>query len=188
MLSEQTAYALARMETALQERLANMLPNLPTGAGGGTAGAGQGRYRLAASLLLPRRQPLQAGETRSSGMIWTASTANCARAKPAASNVIGAPPGTMPVSGPAPRPRPPGRRSGTRRRPGKPSARRRSRLEIQKIAAPGQEACRSRRCRWVGRLFPIYISDYGRSMMAGKLVRMGRGPVRGQMIGCIPAP
>lgn len=30
-LSEQTAYALARMETALQERLANMLPNLPTG-------------------------------------------------------------------------------------------------------------------------------------------------------------
>lgn len=31
-LSEQTAYALARMETALQERLANMLPNLPTGS------------------------------------------------------------------------------------------------------------------------------------------------------------
>ena len=31
VLSEQTAYALARMETALQERLANMLPNLPTG-------------------------------------------------------------------------------------------------------------------------------------------------------------
>ena len=32
VLSEQTAYALARMETALQERLANMLPNLPTGS------------------------------------------------------------------------------------------------------------------------------------------------------------
>lgn len=31
-LSEQTAYALARMETALQERLANMSPNLPTGS------------------------------------------------------------------------------------------------------------------------------------------------------------
>ena len=30
-LPEQTAYVLARMETALQERLANMLPNLPTG-------------------------------------------------------------------------------------------------------------------------------------------------------------
>lgn len=30
-LPEQTAYILARMETALQERLANMLPNLPTG-------------------------------------------------------------------------------------------------------------------------------------------------------------
>ena len=31
-LPEQTAYVLARMETALQERLANMLPNLPTGS------------------------------------------------------------------------------------------------------------------------------------------------------------
>ncbi|MFQ7450527.1 MAG: ParB/RepB/Spo0J family partition protein [Flavonifractor plautii] len=56
VLSEQTAYALARMETALQERLANMLAEpAHREPGGRTAGVGQGRYKLAAYLLLPRR-------------------------------------------------------------------------------------------------------------------------------------
>lgn len=48
------------------------------------------------------------GETRSYGMIWTASAANCARAKPAASGVPRPRQHIMPVSACAPRPRPPG--------------------------------------------------------------------------------
>lgn len=61
-LPEQTAYVLARMETALQERLANMLPNLPTGSRAEEllelAKAGTD-WRPAFSC--PDGQPLQAG-------------------------------------------------------------------------------------------------------------------------------
>ena len=137
-LPEQTAYVLARMETALQERLANMLPNLPTGSRAEEllelAKAGTD-WRPAFSC--PRRQPLQAGETRSSGMIWTASTANCARAKPAAWTARGPRPAAMPASACAPRPRPPGRCSGTRQRPGKPNAKRRSRRKSGRMCSSG---------------------------------------------------
>ena len=165
-----TAYALARMETALQERLANMLPNLPTGSRAEEllelAKAGT-NWRPTFSCPDGSRVN---GETHSYGMTWTVATVSCARVRPAVWIVHGLRLVATLVNACAPRPRQPERRRGMRRRPKRPNATQKSKrtskrnvqLRAKRLAAAADAAGLENEAS-------ILISEYGRGLTVGKL-------------------